>query len=395
MKINYIFKYKKVYSIVTMVIGIIFLIYIVFLVINKQQQYISIESLRKSNNLAKSWLFNNLQDGGLFLYLYNPKTGESSEKNNAIRQLMASRVLAQESIGDTKLLKLHQKNLDFVLSSWYKEDKNGGYIFYNSKSKLGANAMMLRVLIDSPFFEKYKDKAGKLAKGILFLQKRSGAFTPWYIKPNYIYNEDYLLTFYSGEALLSLVEYYEKTGDKKYLNASLLSADFYINRYVKDMDKNYYPAYIPWYTLALGKLYKITNDEKYVRVVFALNDKLLEIQDVFFYAGRFYNPKTPQYGTPHSSSDAVYTEGLAYAYEIALDVNDKKHEKRYYKALKIAVSNLISLQYKDVLKGANKSDSVKYIGAISINVSNPWIRVDTTQHTIDAFTKIEDLMGTD
>jgi hypothetical protein len=44
-----------------------------------------------------------------------------------------------------------------------------------------------------------------------------------------------------------------------------------------------------------------------------LNDKLLDEMlvfesDILDIVGRFYNPEFPQYGTPHSASDGVYTE---------------------------------------------------------------------------------------
>jgi len=47
-------------------------------------------------------------------------------------------------------------------------------------------------------------------RGILSLIDKKGEFHPWLKEPDYEYDKDYLLTFYSGEAILSLVEYYEK-----------------------------------------------------------------------------------------------------------------------------------------------------------------------------------------
>ncbi|MCI0619989.1 hypothetical protein L0Y40_03095 [Candidatus Wolfebacteria bacterium] len=356
------------------------------------------------------WLIGNVRDNGLFVYSFNPETGETPDTNNAIRQLMASRILAEESREHWLLRGLHRRNLGFLMKNWYTTDEDRAYVFYDNKSKLGANAMLLRTLAASPYFDDYRGEATALAQGILHLQHADGSFEPWYVEPDYEYDTDYLLTFYSGEALLALVEYYEKlltdpfleiaelTAEAsyehhgKYLEAAEKSANFYLNRYVTRLSENYYPAYVPWHTLAYNKLYKLTGDQKYADAIFVLNDKLLELQDTTGFVGRFYNPATPQYGSPHSSSDAVYTEGLAYAYEVARLAGDSERAARYREAIELGVENLISLQYQEPVPGG-RSVKRTYLGALRVNVQSPWIRVDTTQHAVDAFTKILEVFG--
>jgi len=348
------------------------------------------DTLQNSLAKAEQWLIANLNEDGYFNYLYDPSGGTYSTSNNMIRQLMASRVLAEMCHKNTSLEPLHQKNLDYIFTHWYQEDDETGYIFYKNKSKLGAMAMALRTLVYSPFFDEHQSKATKLANCILSLQNADGSFDPWYIEPSYDYNADYLLTFYSGEALLSLVELYIKTNNNTYLDAAILSQDFYVGRYVVDLVYNYYPAYVPWHTQSLNKLYQIAGNQIYADAILILNDKLLEIQDVdgpLEHLGRFYNESTPQYGSPHSSSDAVYTEGLAYAYEIAVLINDTEHQQKYRDAIVLGAYNLVNLQYT--------SSDEKIDGAIRYHVDDDRIRVDTTQHTIDAFNKILDVSGSE
>ena len=353
---------------------------------------VSYEKINKSLNSAEKWLTSNLREKGCFNYIYELSTGEYPDKNNMIRQLMASRLLAEFCQTNSSLETLHQKNLDFVLEHWYEEDNETSYIFYNNKSKLGAIAMALRTLIYSPFFDNYKENATKLANSIFSLQNSDGSFEPWFIAPDDTYDKDYLdylLTFYSGEAILSLVEMYIKTNDSIYLDTAVKSQDFYIDKYVVHLDDNYYPSYVPWHTQSLNKLYKITDEKKYADAIMILNDKLLEIQDTNDRStlGRFYDPMHPEYGAPHSSSDGVYTEGLAYAYEVARLVNDTEHQNKYKIGIILGVHNLVSLQY-------DSSDD-KIDGAIRYNIDDYRIRIDTTQHTIDAFKKILDVFGDD
>lgn len=355
-----------------------------------EEQYINIhKNFQVSLSLAEDWLVLNIKEKGCFNYIYDPVSDEYSASNNMIRQLMASRVLAEMSQTNNSLIYLHERNLDFIFNYWYFEDNNYGYIYYDDKSKLGAIAMALRTLVYSPFFDDYQSEVEKLANCILFLQNDDGSFEPWYIEPDYDYDKEYLLTFYSGEAILSLVDLYLKTNNNTYLDAAVLSQDYYLDKYVVKLNDNYYPAYVPWHTQSLNKLYKITKQEKYSDAVFVLNDKLLEIQDTenIETLGRFYNSMYPEYGSPHSSSDGVYTEGLVYAYEIAEMINDKIHKDIYLAAIRLGVHNLISLQY-------NKSNSQIYdnpekiLGGIQINIDNPRLRIDTTQHTLDAYHKI-------
>ncbi|MEA1925212.1 MAG: AMMECR1 domain-containing protein [Candidatus Altiarchaeota archaeon] len=358
---------------------------------------VSLEKLNTSLQLATGWLLGNINDDGFFTYVYNPSNGKYSSSNNMIRQLMASRLLAELSCADESLLPHHRKNLDYVFKNWYRERGDVGYIIYNSKSKLGANAMALRTLVYSPLFDEYWDKAKKLANSLLLLQNPDGSFEPWYTEPDYSYNKDYLLTFYSGEAVLALVECYIKTNNTIYLDAAIKSQDYYVERYVHNLEIYYYPAYVPWHTQSLNKLFKLTGDRRYAESIFILNDRLLEIQNqdgkpFMDYLGRFYNPMHPEYGTPHSSSDGVYTEGLAYAYEVAQLVNDTEHQDKYSKAIILGVHNLMNLQFR----GPNMyylQHPERVEGAIRYRVDDNRIRADTTQHTMDAFRKILNLFN--
>lgn len=359
---------------------------------------VSESRFRALRERAARWLRSALAESGEFRYLFYPSRDEfPAGKNNMIRQLMASRTLAGMAARDATLLPLHSRNLQHVFEHWYREDGDQAYIFFQGKSKLGANAMAVRTLVYSPLFDAYQPQAARLVAGILALQAESGAFRPWYIEPDYAYDADRLLTFYSGEALLALFEYYRKSGDAAVLSAARRGQEFYLTRYVQQMDRFYYPAYVPWHTQSLHALYRITGESRFADAVFVMTDKLLEMQDRgaggdSYTLGRFYNPATPQYGSPHASSDAVYTEGLAYAYELASLEGDEMRMQRYRRALLLGLHNLDNLQYRGrrlyFLRRPQMSD-----GALRIHTTDNKIRVDTTQHALDAFEKIADLVA--
>ena len=347
-----------------------------------------LNSVSKSYKQAETWFLNNIREKGIFVYLYDPYTDHYADKNNTVRQLMASRLLAELSLNNPELGSLHQKNLKFIFANWYRENEQRlGYIYYDNKSKLGANAMALRTLSYSPYFKAYSNQAEKIAEGILSLMDDKGNFEPWFIGPNYEYDKDYLLTFYSGEAILSLVEYALKSGREEFLQAAIKAQDYYLIKYVDHIEQNYYPAYVPWHTMSLTKLYKLTRNEKYAVAILRLNDELLKIQDTTDFIGRFHKPEFMRYGKPHSSSDGIYTESLGYALDIAKQKNDLAHQISYDRAIRLSVFNLKKLQYSE--RYAFKSEIRKRtLGAFRIDNGDRRIRIDCTQHIMDAYRKL-------
>lgn len=253
--------------------------------------------------------------------------------------------------------------------------------------------MAVRALLASPFADEYIDQTLALGETILRLQNLDGGFRARWIAPTYAYDEDYLLTFYSWEAIVALMELYGRTGDTKRLDAARRAADFYLVRYVEQIDQWYYPAYVPWHTIGYWYLRHVTKDDRYLQAAFTLNDKLIDEmlhtdRTLRHYLGRFYNPAFAQYGTPHSSSDAVYTEGVAYAYALARSSGDTVREKKYHDALALAVQNLLRLQYTPETLWSWYVAS-KVLGALRTNYEDPKLRVDTTQHMVDALRAIE------
>jgi len=369
-------------------------------VIEKKPEF-DLEKIQDSLDMAEGWMLLNLDEDGYFNYEYYPWNGDYSNSNNMIRQLMSSRWLAEVSSDNKALLHMHKVNLDYILWNWYREDGELGYIYFENKSKIGATAMALRTLAYSPYLNDYIDVALKLANNILSLQNEDGSFNAWHIEPGYAYNEELLLRFYSGETILALIDFYEATGDEKYLDAAIKSQEYYLEEYIDNLeeDEDYYPAFIPWHAQCLNKLYKITEDKKYSDAIFKITDKVLEMQNqdgkpYIDFLGRFYNPDTPQYGTPHSASTAVYLEGVAYAYEIAEMVEDFERMYEYRKSILLGTHNLMNLQFK----GADMyylPYPERVYGGIRVSVGEHRIRIDTTGHTIDAFRKILEVFELD
>jgi hypothetical protein len=138
--------------------------------------------------------------------------------------------------------------------------------------------------------------------------------------------------------------------------------------------------------MSLYGLFKLTGYRGYADAALVLNDKLLELQDTIQYVGRFFNPDFPEYGAPHSASDGVYTEGMTYAYELAVLVGDVERVVRFGRAMALALENLYGLQVADV--ESTMKDSSVVVGAFRTRVDSWILRIDNTQHVIDAYRRV-------
>ena len=347
-------------------------------------------AIKFSFDMAENHMASNLNNLGYFNYFYYPANGNYSDDNNMIRQLMSSRWLSEKSNYNPDLSDLHKKNLDYIFKNWYREDNDFGYIYFKDESKLGAISTALRVLLYSPYYEDYHEEAQKLINSILSMQRKDGSFKAFFIEPDGSYDEVQLLKYYSGQTIIALFELYKKTGDKKFLEAAILSQDYFLDFYLETMDTAYSPSLIPWHTMSLYKLYTINKDERYKDAIFIFNDKLIKKQNQ---DGKPYIDYLGRFGT-NSTSTGVYTEGLCYAYRMAELVNDKARMYEYKKAILLGAHNLMNLQFigADMYYIDNR-ELVE--GAIKTSESNNSFRVDNTQHMIDAFNEILKIWGED
>jgi len=344
--------------------------------------------VEESLGLAKKWLMNNVEPDGLLAYEYYPSSDSYAVGNSDIRQLLSSRYVGALAKNEDEWMPIHEKNLDYIFDSWYEESDAGAHVKYLGQSSLGANAMFLRTLVYSPLFEKNKEKAQKVVDGIVGMQFDDGAFRA-YLKEKDSKNSQ-ALKFYSGEAILALMEFYGKTSERQVLDVAKKSQEFYLKEYVEKIGSNFDPSLVPWQTFGLYHLYNETEERKYVEGIYKLNDRLVVIQNqsgapFADYLGHF---KARDWFYPsNSASTAVFIEGLIYAFEIARGDGDVERAGNYRKAIIYGLTNLTNLQFKKENMYYLKHFA-KVEGGIRTRVYDNTVRVDNVQHTIDAFEKV-------
>lgn len=334
----------------------------------------------------RDWFLNNQSPEGALTYRISPTPGRiNPEQNNMIRQWMGTLALFRlgKFLNDPTLLKAAEQNLAYNRDHYLKveADKRIAYVFGEGSVKLGAAAFALLSTLESRQDVEREKRISYLKNFILSQQLADGSFKTFYYPPLRNDNQN----FYPGEAALALMTLFESRPlQEKSARAAVEKAWPYYREYFRQQPN---PAFVPWWTQALFKLYRVKPRKEVADFIFEMNDFLITIQntpaslktqDPQSY-GRFYDPARSEYGPPHASSTAVYTEGLIDALQLALQLKDAARIKNYSYAIRWGLRSLFQLQYT-AAEAQTFANSKLFFGGIRIAEGNPEIRMDNTQH---------------
>ena len=353
------------------------------------------ENTQRLATLAAGWMSRNLHDDGRMTYKYWPSPRKESDANNMIRQWMATLALIRSARhnGDDALMQRAAENIDYNLAHFYREEDGLGLIEWSGKIKLGAVALAALALFEHPDTERWQAQHRALARTVETMHEPSGAFQTFYEPAARTDGQN----FYPGEALLYWATRYERSRDDDLLARIMRSFRYYRAWHLDPDNRN--PAFIPWHTQALYKVWRITGDDALRDFIYRMNDWLIDqmqqtadeapYPDV---AGRFYKAGG-EYGPPHASSTGVYLEGLADAYALARAEGDKTRSDRYRTAIRRGLRNVMQLQFADDIDMFYVPDSLRnrVRGGIRETVYNNEIRCDNVQHNLMAAYRILDV----
>lgn len=349
--------------------------------------------LRDMTRCMGQWMLRQVQLDGRMVYKYFPSRGEESNANNLIRQFMATLCLIRyaKATGKAEHHTLATYNLAYNFKQFYKEENGLGFVEYDGKVKLGAVALAALALLEycdsSAIAPPYTEIFDRLCATIDALWHEDGSFRTFYKPSDRNDNQN----FYPGEALLFWASLYRHTHDETLLEKCYASFRYYKAWHLEHRN----PAFIPWHTQAYALLYQETGDRQFLDFIFEMNDWLLPMQqwDSVRYVdvqGRFYDPDKP-YGPPHASSTGVYLEGLADAYQLAVQVEDTPRARVYQQAIWRGIRSVRQLQFRDEVDLFYISKTAPVHGGIRTTVYDNVIRVDNVQHCLMALLKLEKL----
>jgi hypothetical protein len=349
---------------------------------------VSLASVRELAARLSSWMLNNVRPSGRMVYKYWPAIGEDVNSNNTIRQMMASvclgRIAGLGSMPGARQTAL--KNLRYNLRTFYHEEKGGlGGMLYDGSSKLGAAALALLAIVESPARAEYAKQEAGLKRTLEHLWMPDGSFRTFLIPAGRNDNQN----FYPGEALLAWATLLDEDDNP----ALAQKFDKSFNYYRKWHLENRNPAFVPWHTQAYYSAWKRTHRPELRDWIFEMNDWLLQMQSrsMIMYEdtlGRFYDPQRPQFGPPHASSTGVYLEGLIDAFALARSSGDVVRAAAYRRSIVLGLRDAMQLEFADDLDMFYIPDRISVRGGLRTAVYNNEIRVDNVQHVLMALQKI-------
>ena len=348
---------------------------------------ISVDTIRNMITTMGDWLLRQVGDDGRLIYKYWPSRGEISPSNNTIRQFMATLCLFRlaEHRGVKAAQNAAQRNLDYNLAEFFRVYNGLGVIEYDGKAKLGAAALAALAILQCQNTEKYRPLLELLCNGIDTLWRSDGSFRTFHKPANRNDNQN----FYPGETLLFWASRYAMEKDEAILERCIKSFEYYREWHRRNRN----PAFIPWHSQAYALLYHYTRQPQLKNFIFEMNDWLLPMQqwdDVRYpdLKGRFYDPQHPEYGPPHVSSTGVYLEGLADAYNLALETNDITRANRYRRVIWRGIRSIRQLQFLDNVDMFYISKRERVRGGVRTEVYDNTIRIDNVQHGLMALLKL-------
>jgi hypothetical protein len=362
------------------------------------------DSLQAFARRMSEWMLNNVQPDGREVYLFFPSRGEESKGNNTIRQWMATICLGRiaKSGQYPGAQEIADRNLRYNMKKFYRDRDGLGSIEYDGSSKLGAIALALGGIMESPLRGEFANEEAALRRTIDHLWQANGRFTTFLTLPSSAGDKEEgddeelvgddagkYHNFYPGETLLSWAMTFAETRDAALEQKILTSARHYKDWHLQNRN----PAFVPWHTQAY---YLMWQQKQYAELkdwIFEMNDWLLGMQERSMVEyedtlGRFYDPKNPQYGGPHASSTGVYLEGLIDAFALAREVGDQKRVQKYRRAILLGLRDAMQLEFGDEVDWFYVTKPERVRGGLRVAVYDNQIRVDNVQHVLMGLQKV-------
>lgn len=356
------------------------------------------DSLQAFARRMSEWMMNNVQPDGREVYQFFPSRGTESKDNNTIRQWMATICLGRiaKSGQYPAAQEIADRNLRYNMKVFYKDREGLGSIEHGGSSKLGAIALALGAIMESPIRSEFANEEAALRRAIDHLWLPNGRFETFLPLPGEdrkksMGDVDELTfhNFYPGETLLSLAMTFAETHDAELEKKILASARHYKEWHLQNRN----PAFVPWHTEAYWLMWQQGKHAELEDWIFEMNDWLLGMQERSMVEyedtlGRFYDPKNPKYGGPHASSTGVYLEGLIDAFALAREVGDQKRVQKYRRAILLGLRDAMQLEFGDEIDWFYVTNPERVRGGLRVAVYDNQIRVDNVQHVLMGLQKV-------
>ncbi len=344
---------------------------------------------------AGDYLISTVKEDGNFIYEYMPKNDSETNKYNVLRHagtiysmLELYEVTKNPSLLQAAILAL--KNLMLRSKPVRANGEELLCIVENDSAKLGANGLALLALSKYMMLTEdrsYLPDARKLAKWMQTVQNEQGQFFIHKLSYSTQADSGFVSMYYPGEAIFSLVRFYEVDPNETWLDMAQKAADYIIQ--VRDGGKTISELeHDHWLLYGLNELYRvrpssiyITHSQKICQAMLNAQHRHVEPKD---YLGGFYNP-------PRSTPVAVRSEGMCAAYCLLNDNQLYKEADVLFEAIKLCLRFQLQTQYFPE-KAMHLPNPQRTLGGFSCSLTDYSIRIDYVQHNLSSLIGLYKIM---
>ncbi|MFH2021255.1 MAG: AMMECR1 domain-containing protein [archaeon] len=335
------------------------------------------EDITHSLDLVIGWYQQSIDEEGLLEYEYIPSRDSYSTSNNHIRKLLSLWAYSELRLRSNLTIRpIMDKTITYYLNFTTKKD-NFTYLDINGDTNIANSAFIILTLLNE---NASIDILKGFGDGILYQQRSDGSYKIFFGTRN-----DTGIEFYPGEAMLSLIKLYKRTGDRKYLD-SVHKAYYYYSEY---WDANKNTIMVSWHSQACKLLYDEIKDSNISSFVFRMNDWRITKQQMLKSEYEDQVGGGP-IGNPTFSTSTLM-EGINEAYALAVSLNDEEHINRYRDSIEKGTRFILLTQYNEYntyyLKNKNRA-----LGGFRFSLINNNQRIDYAQHAVFALIKAHDNM---
>jgi hypothetical protein len=334
---------------------------------------------------ADLWISEAQLDSGNLPYFFRPSDGDTDIKDHLLLpQLNAAERLIRVSQQRHRLKPVSSALNETLLSRTSKPSAPSpdGHQLVAPLS-LGERAVQLRLMLGIDNLSSITHLSLDDEASLLRQHLRSTLHRHAQGSPNFS-QQDFSDRFFVSHAALALVQHNQYKGCEESVSAAQRALAWLATWYTDSEQDRFHPTLAPWHAFAIAKQFKTLGKKDHVQLLFFLADRLIDLQADADFPGRFYTPGDARFGATNVVRDALSTLVLMEALTIAGQLDDQRLQRKYRKAIWLALDNLTSLQYQYGAVDAFPEPS-KAIGALRFQHNDERIRLDGVIFGAEAF----------
>lgn len=210
---------------------------------------------------AATYLSNQVDEDGSFLYQYYPRFDEVVMDYNIIRHAgtIWSMTQAYQLSHDEPLAKNIKEAIEYMIACIVYDEEGRAFLYddVDDEVALGGCALTAMALIEyTEVFkdDEYRDLCVALGEAILSLQNQSTGEYYHILDKDLNRQEPYRTVYYDGEATLALCRLYKLTGEDRWLEAAGHAVDHFI-------EKDYTQYHDHWVAYSLNEITKYVKNK--------------------------------------------------------------------------------------------------------------------------------------